>query len=95
MATEMEEGTFFKNADDDFIYGVTVAQSSLQIRLGMESVFYIYSNCYYVKIMFKDLNNRVCFSFVLANFKIPMVIFRLNDLLFFPIFLIITVQFIK
>lgn len=34
MATEMEEGTFFKNADDDFIYGVTVAQSSLQIRLG-------------------------------------------------------------
>lgn len=34
MATNLEEGSIFKNVDDDFNYGVTVAQSPLQIRLG-------------------------------------------------------------
>jgi len=36
MALDLEEGSIFKNQnlDDDFTYGPTVAQSSLQIRLG-------------------------------------------------------------
>ena len=37
MAAEMEEGSFFKNVEDDFNYGVTVSQSPVQVRLGKKN----------------------------------------------------------